>query len=81
MLNFTRGGPTAKELQLTAENRDLRDQLAAATERLVELQAANEGHYRQQYDATGGPRFDKGQPFGSEPKRKIGTLWLKGGTS
>ncbi|MER5909542.1 hypothetical protein ABT124_03300 [Streptomyces sp. NPDC001982] len=80
MLHFTKAGPTALERQLAAENRDLRDQLAALTERLADLQTANEGHYREQHDATGGPRFDTGQPFGSEPKPKLGALWLKGGT-
>jgi hypothetical protein len=77
MLNLTKPAPSARERQLEAENRDLRNHLAALTERLADLQAANEGAYREVQDATGGPRFDHRQPFGSEP-RKLGTLWLKG---
>lgn len=80
MLNFTRSGPTQRELQLEAENRDLRDQLVALTERLAGVQTANERMYAADYDTTGGPRFDPAQPFGSLPKRTLGTLWLKGGT-
>lgn len=40
------------------------DRLRALQDRLTDMQAANEGAYRQQYDATGGPRFDPLQPFG-----------------
>ena len=80
MLNFTRSGPTARELRVEAENRDLREQLAALTERLADLQAANEGAYRDLREATGGARFDPSKPFGSDP-RKLGTLWLKDRTS
>ncbi|MGW6911486.1 hypothetical protein [Streptomyces sp. NPDC054940] len=36
-------------------------------QRLTEAQVANEGHYRAQYDAAGGPRFDPAQPFGAVP--------------
>lgn len=73
--------PSARERRLEAENRDLRGQLAALTERLSTLQTANERMYAADYDATGGPRFDPEQPFGAEPKRSLGTLWLKGSTS
>jgi hypothetical protein len=76
----TKPQPSAREQQLEAENRDLRDQLAALTERLTDAQRASEGQYRAQYEASGGPRFDTSQPFGSDP-RKLGKLWLKGGTS
>ncbi|MFB6593976.1 hypothetical protein [Streptomyces diastaticus] len=34
-------------------------------------QRANEDAYRADYDATGGPRFDPDQPFGSLPDRKV----------
>ncbi|MFH8744937.1 hypothetical protein ACH4GG_27470 [Streptomyces albidoflavus] len=34
-------------------------------------QRANEDAYRADYDATGGPRFDTTQPFGSLPDRKV----------
>lgn len=88
MLTFTKPapppstspGPSATELRLQAENRDLRDRLAALTERLADLQIANEGAYQELAIATGGARFDPAKPFGSEP-RKLGTLWLKGRTS
>ncbi|MBP5875710.1 hypothetical protein PV360_36960 [Streptomyces scabiei] len=73
--------PTARERQLEAENRRLRDQLAALTEKLADLQRANERMYADDHDATGGPRFDTQQPFGSDPKRKLGTLPVKGGAS
>ncbi|MGW0583524.1 hypothetical protein ACWD25_48200 [Streptomyces sp. NPDC002920] len=78
MLTFTKSTPTRRERQLEAENRSLRDQLAALSARLTDLQRANEAAYRDQEAATGGARFDTAQPFGSEP-RKLGTLWLKGG--
>lgn len=81
MLTFAKAGPTRQERELEAESRDLRDQLAALTERLHDLQGANEGAYRDLEQATGGARFDRAKPFGSEPKRKLGTLPLKGGTS
>ncbi|WP_406168967.1 hypothetical protein [Streptomyces sp. NBC_00996] len=42
-------------------------------ERLAELQAANEGAYRELREATGGPTFDPAQPFGALP--------VKGGTA
>jgi len=80
MLHLTKAGPSATERRLESENRGLRDQLAALTDRLSELQTANERLYASDYDTTGGPRFDMSQPFGSEPARKLGTLWMKGGT-
>lgn len=80
MLRFTKSELTPRERRLQAENRVLRDQLAELTKRLAELQTANEGAYRELSAATGGARFDPTQPFGSEPKRTLGTLWLKGGT-
>ncbi|MFJ4365115.1 hypothetical protein ACIP4S_13285 [Streptomyces chartreusis] len=70
--------PSARERLLEAENRSLRDQLAALPQRLDDAQRASEGQYRVQCEATGGPYFDPGQPFGSDPRR-LGTLWLKGG--
>lgn len=42
------------------------DRFTAEDARLAE-QAANEAAYRNDYDATGGPRFDPAQPFGSLP--------------
>ncbi|MGP4085444.1 hypothetical protein [Streptomyces sp. KR55] len=80
MLNLVKAAQTARERRLESENRRLRNQVASLNERLTQLQAANEGHYRAQYDATGGPQFDTAQPFGHEPKRRLGTLWMKGGT-
>jgi len=80
MLRFTKSELTPRERRLQAENRVLRDQLAALTKQLAGLQTANEGAYRELSIATGGPRFDPTQPFGSEPKRTLGTLFLKGGT-
>lgn len=53
-----------------AAERDRNRRLEA---RLAELQGANEGHYRAQYEATGGPQFDTAQPFGTVP--------VKGGTA
>lgn len=79
MLNLTKPRPTRTERRLEAENRALRDQVAALTEKLADLQRANERMYADDHDATGGPRFDPEQPFGSDPKRKLGTLFLKGG--
>lgn len=80
MLRFTKSELTPRERRLQAENRDLRNQVAALTERLADLQTANEGADKELRIATGGARFDPAQPFGSEPKRTLGTLWLKGGT-
>lgn len=79
MLLFTKTPrqPSAKERQLEAEVRDLRSLVAALSDRLDDAQRANEGAYRELELATGGARFDPGQPFGSEP-RKLGRLWLKG---
>lgn len=80
MLHLTKPETTARERQLEAENSRLRQQLVALTTQLEALQAANEGHYRAQYDTTGGPRLDRYRPFGTDPKRKLGTLFLKGDT-
>lgn len=81
MLSFTKSGPTRRERRLETEIRRLRDQVAVLTEKLADLQRANERMYAADYDATGGPRFDPKQPFGSEPYRKLGTLPMKGGAS
>ncbi|MDQ0809911.1 hypothetical protein QFZ63_001625 [Streptomyces sp. B3I7] len=40
------------------------DRFAAEDARLAE-QRANEAAYRADYDASGGPRFDPAQPFGT----------------
>lgn len=40
------------------------DRYAAEDTRLAE-QRANEDAYRADYDASGGPRFDPAQPFGT----------------
>ncbi|WDO09911.1 hypothetical protein ME763_31980 [Streptomyces murinus] len=52
----------------------VRIQLAAAQarnraleQRLADLQAANEGAYRELFAHTGGPRFAPDQPFGRAP--------------
>jgi hypothetical protein len=55
--------------QLAAE----RDRNRRLEQRLADLQGANEGHYRAQYEASGGARFDAEQPFGTVP--------AKGGTA
>ncbi|GAB2714738.1 hypothetical protein [Streptomyces bullii] len=55
--------------QLAAE----RDRNRRLDERLAILQAANEGADAMLREATGGARFDRDQPFGSEP--------AKGGTA
>jgi hypothetical protein len=81
MLHLTKSGPSARERRLEDENRDLRDQLTALTERLADLQTANERMYADDYNTTGGPRFDKRQTFPDNPPRKLGTLPLKGGTA
>ncbi|MDX2749594.1 hypothetical protein PV413_03495 [Streptomyces scabiei] len=73
--------PTARERALEAENRKLRHQVAVLSEQLAALQRANERMYAGDYSATGGPRFDTQQPFGSDPKRKLGTLPVKGAAS
>ncbi|WAZ20230.1 hypothetical protein STRCI_001331 [Streptomyces cinnabarinus] len=70
--------PSARERQLEAEVLRLKRLLATFAELLGDAQRANEGQYRVQCEATGGPRFDPEQPFGSDP-RKLGTLWLKDG--
>jgi len=61
-------------LQLAAEKHRVR----LLEQRVADLQAANEGAYRELEQATGGARFDKDRPFGREP-RKLGSLPLKGG--
>lgn len=65
----TRRTPTPEEIRLGAELaearaqlRDVRARLAAQEEQLLNLQTANERVYQADYDATGGPRFDKDQP-------------------
>ncbi|WP_262059726.1 hypothetical protein [Streptomyces sp. STR69] len=73
MLTFAKG-PTAREQRLKAENRALRSQLSALTDRLADLQNANEGAYRELSSATGGPRFDPQQPFPADPPRRLGQL-------
>jgi hypothetical protein len=58
-----------------AQTNRLRAQLAAANDRnrqleqrLADLQAANEGAYRELREHTGGAQFDPTQPFGSQPR-------------
>lgn len=53
------------------------DRYAAEDARLAE-QRANEDAYRADYDATGGPRFDPTQPFGTptaEPDPQVRETW------
>lgn len=80
MLEVTKLRFTSREQRLEAENRRLREHVAALTERLAALQTANEGAYRELRTATGGPVFDTAQPFGSDPKRTLGSLFMKGGS-
>lgn len=72
---------SAREQRLEAENRELRRLLAQLTDRLEELQRANEQTYAAEYDRTGGPCFDPSQPFGTDPQRALGTLPMRGGAS
>lgn len=67
-------GPSPAELRLRVENRTLRDKIATQEDLLETLQRANEELYQRDYDRAGGPRFDTGQPFGTEPPRKLGTV-------
>ncbi|MEU9208489.1 hypothetical protein AB0D27_11180 [Streptomyces sp. NPDC048415] len=57
-----------------AENRLLRELVAQLTDRLDDLQRANEGAYRELAEATGGARFDPSQPFPPGPPRMLGQL-------
>ncbi|MFD7793570.1 hypothetical protein [Streptomyces sp. NPDC059759] len=68
------GQEHGREQELLVENRSLRAIAAALTERLEDLQRANEGAYRELAAATGGPRFDTAQPFPAEPSRPLGHL-------
>ncbi|HET6635054.1 MAG TPA: hypothetical protein VFH77_08480 [Streptomyces sp.] len=43
------------------------DRTRSLEERLAYLQKANEGHYRAQYDATGGPAFEKTPTVPAQP--------------
>lgn len=67
---------SAQERRLQDKVVRLRGQLHALTDQLAVLQAANEGAYREQYAATGGPRFDPGQPFPPDRPRQLGHLPL-----
>ncbi|MGW7355138.1 hypothetical protein ACWGI0_00205 [Streptomyces sp. NPDC054802] len=74
--------PRPDDLQLRAEVRLLREQVALLTNQLEALQRANERFYAAEYDRTHGPVLDPGQPFGTEPARKLGTVpfaWRPGG--
>lgn len=73
MLTFPQR-PTAREQRLAVEVQRLQGQVAALTERLADLQTANEGAYRELSCATGGPRFDPEQPFPAESPRRLGQL-------
>ncbi|WP_426568143.1 hypothetical protein [Streptomyces canus] len=60
-----------------AQTRSLRVQLAKERDltrrleqRVADLQAANEGAYRELREATGGPQFDAAQPVGKWSMRK-----------
>ncbi|MFF3847993.1 hypothetical protein [Streptomyces sp. NPDC002328] len=59
-----------------AQAQRLRTQLAAEQartrrleQRVADLQAANEGAYRELREATGGPQFDEAQAFGRWPAK------------
>ena len=71
MLHLTKQG-TVRERQLEDEVRRLHAQLAALTGRLEALQAANEGHYRAQYDTTSGPLLD--HLFDHQPLLLVGLV-------
>lgn len=72
-----RPDPTdARERHLQNEIVRLRSQLHALTDRLAVLQAANEAAYREQYAASGGPRFDPAQPLPPDRPRQLGHLPL-----
>jgi hypothetical protein len=67
----------AQTIQLRALLAQERDRNRALEERLAELQAANEAHYRTQYEAAGGPSFDRRQPFPAQPGRPPASWGLK----
>ncbi|MYY79692.1 MULTISPECIES: hypothetical protein [unclassified Streptomyces] len=50
--------------RLQAELRQYKELAASQAERLHILQAANEGAYRDQYDAAAGPHLCPASPFG-----------------
>ncbi|MGW6531392.1 hypothetical protein [Streptomyces venezuelae] len=50
--------------RLQAELRQYKELAARQEERLQVLQAANEGAYRDQYDAASGPHLCTASPFG-----------------
>lgn len=55
----------AENRRLLAENIRLAEQVRQLSDRLEDLQRLNEAAYRDAYDTSGGPRFDKRQPFGT----------------
>ncbi|MFJ2477068.1 hypothetical protein ACIOWI_29535 [Streptomyces sp. NPDC087659] len=75
--------PTPELTRLQAENRQLRETVAALDTQLVQLQTANERMYADDYDATGGPCFDPKQPFPTPPPPNPGqtptTRWFTAG--
>lgn len=71
---FRRKTSTPEVIRLRAQLQTARATIAALADRCTTLQDANEAHYRADYQATGGPRFDTEQPFGTLPRRPLGTL-------
>ncbi|WP_432169116.1 hypothetical protein [Streptomyces sp. 1222.5] len=80
--NFMRGWERrlsdAVALKLRAQLAAANDRIKLLEQRVADLQDANEGHYRAQYDATGGPRFDPAQTFPSHPARPAAGWGLEG---
>lgn len=70
--------PVSEEERLRREVRQLRELVNTLQERLHAAQIANERMYAAEASAHGGSRFDPEQPLGTEPRRTLGTLFLKG---
>ncbi|MEL7994248.1 hypothetical protein AAG656_28510 [Streptomyces albidoflavus] len=66
----TKGEVVGAMRAAAAEQREQVTDAEREEQRLAD-QRANEGAYRADYDAAGGPRFDTTQPFGSLPDCKV----------
>lgn len=58
----------AQTNRLRAQLATEKDRNRRLEQRLADLQAANEGAYRELREHTGGAQFDPKQPFGSQPR-------------
>lgn len=67
------GAEARRQMRLALRGRhDAEQRAAALDERLLGLQQSNESAYKAAYEATGGPGFDKRQPFGHKPAASDG---------